>query len=182
MVNGLIPRRYAKALYKFALEKGNAKAVYEEMKVVINAFQSNPDLQKVLANPFVSDADKQELLIAAAGENAENDYRGFVKLIIGQKREEFAHLMALAYRDIYREANHISQVKITTAAKLDDAEMTKIKNVVVKAFPQSTLEYSYDVKPELIGGFVIDVDSVRMDASVSNELEQLRLNLLRSNQ
>ena len=182
MVNGLIPRRYAKALYKFALEKGNAKAVYDEMKVVIGAFMKNPDLQKVLANPFVSAADKQELLIAAAGENAENDYRGFVKLIIELHREQFAYLMALAYRDIYREANRISQVKITTAANLNDAEMDKIRNVVVKAFPDTTLEFSYEVKPELIGGFVIDVDSLRMDASVSNELEQLRLNLLRSNQ
>ena len=182
MVNGLIPRRYAKALYKFALEKGNAKTVYDEMKVVIGAFQKNPELQKVLANPFVSTADKENLLIAAAGENAENDYRGFVKLILQLHREQFAYLMALAYRDIYREANRISQVKITTAANLEDAEMAKIRGLVEKAFPDSVLEYSYEVRPEIKGGFVVDVDSVRMDASVSNELEQLRLNLLRSNQ
>ncbi|MDE5807840.1 MAG: F0F1 ATP synthase subunit delta, partial [Muribaculaceae bacterium] len=38
-----------------------------------------------------------------------------------------------------------------------------------------------EVNPDLIGGFVIDVDSTRMDASLSNELEQLRQNLIRSN-
>ena len=42
-------------------------------------------------------------------------------------------------------------------------------------------EFSEFVNPDLVGGFVIDVDSVRMDASVSNELEQLRQTLLRSN-
>lgn len=180
MVNGLIPRRYAKALYKFALEKGNAAAVYGEMKTVVASFEANPGLQKVLANPFVDRKDKENLLIEAAGNAAGDDYRGFVKLILDLKREQFAYLMALAYRDIYREENHISQVRITTAASLPDKEMDKIKDVVVKAFPKQTLEYSFSVDPQLIGGFVIDVDSVRMDASVSNEIEQLRLTLIRS--
>ncbi len=180
MVNGLIPRRYAKALYKFALDRGNAGAVYDEMKVVIASFESNPDLQKVLANPFVKREDKMNLLIQAAGNGVEDDYRGFVKLILDNNREEFAYLMALAYRDIYREENKISQVKITTAVELEDSEMDKLRNVIVKSFPDRTLEYSYAIEPNLIGGFIIDVDSVRMDASISNEIEQLRLNLIRS--
>ena len=49
------------------------------------------------------------------------------------------------------------------------------------AFKGSTFEYEERVNPDLIGGFVIDVDSVRMDSSLSGELEQLRLNLIRSN-
>jgi len=180
MINGLIPRRYAKALFKFAAERGNTEAVYDEMKTVINSFRENSDLCKVLGNPFVSRKDKENLLIEAAGSDVEDDYRRFVSLILDHHREEFAYLMALSYRDIYREVNHISQVKITSAANLSDAELDKIRSIVKKAFPKSLLEFSYDVDPELIGGFVIDVDSVRMDASVSNELEQLRLTLIRS--
>lgn len=181
MVNGLIPRRYAKALYKFALDKGNTKTVYDEMKAVIASFERNPGLQKVLSNPFVSSDDKENLLVSAAGDRAENDYRGFVKLILEAHREEFAYLMALAYRDIYRDKNHISQVKITTAVTLEDAELEKIRKVVEKAYKGYSLEYSYDVNPDIIGGFIVDVDNMRMDASISNEIEQLRLNLLRSN-
>ncbi len=58
--------------------------------------------------------------------------------------------------------------------------MKKIRELVKNAFKGSVLEFSESVNPDLIGGFVIDVDSVRMDASVSNELEQLRQTLLRS--
>ena len=90
-------------------------------------------------------------------------------------------MMAYAYRDIYRKANNISQVRITTAVKLSDTEMAKLKKVVENSFKETKFEYSEDVDPELIGGFVIDVDSTRMDASLSNELEQLRQNLLSSN-
>lgn len=177
MDNGLIPRRYAKALYKFALEKGETKRIYELSKRVIDAFRQNPDLQKVLSNPFVNDEDKDNLLIAAAGEK-DDIFKQFVLLIISQKRVEYAYAMMLAYRDIYRKENHISQAKITTAVKLDDERMKKLRSLVTQAFKDSELEFTEAIDPSLIGGFVIDVDSVRMDASLSNELEQLRQTLL----
>ena len=177
MDNGLIPRRYAKALYKFALEKGETKKIYELSKRVINAFRENPDLQKVLSNPFVANDDKEKLLMSAAGEPDEI-FKQFISLILTQKRVEYANAMMLAYRDIYRKENHISQAKITTATKLDESRMNKLRQLVTDAFKNSELEFSEAVDPSLIGGFVIDVDSVRMDASLSNELEQLRQTLL----
>lgn len=180
MDNGLIPRRYAKALYKFADAHGKTREVYDEMKDVIDSFIKNPGLQKVLSNPFVSREDKQNLLISAAGKKVENDYLGFVKLILEQHREDYAYRMALAYRDIYRDINKISQVRITTAVSLGDSEMARIRQMIESAFPDRTLEYTYVVDPSVIGGFIVDVDDSRMDASLSNELEQLRLNLINS--
>lgn len=178
MDTGLIPHRYAKALYKFALEHDSAQVIYDEMKEVISSFQNNPRLQKVLSNPFVGDTEKYALLKAAAGSKAEAGYLGFVKLILEKRREEFALQMALAYRDIYRKANKISQVRITTAVKLPEAEMDKLRHLVSNSFKDTKLEFSEQINPDIIGGFIIDVDDSRMDASLSNEIEQLRLNLL----
>lgn len=181
MIDGLIPRRYAKALYKVALQHGKTKELYEEMKHVIESFRDNPDLQRVLSNPFVKEEDKKRLLIAAAGDGVENDYRRFVWLILAHHREEFAYLMALAYRDIYRKENKISQVKITTAVDLGETEIDKLRDLVQKSFPDTTMEFSYAIDPSIIGGFVIDVDSSRLDASISNEFIQLRQNLITTN-
>jgi len=180
MDNGLIPHRYAKALYKYAVEHNKSEEVYNVAKGVILSFKENPELQKVLSNPFVSNDDKEKLLLTAAGNGADDAYRRFVNLVIEHRREAFACRMMYAYRDIYREEHHISQAHITTAADLDAALMDKLRRLVEGAFKGSVLEFSESVNPELIGGFVIDVDSVRMDASVSNELEQLRQTLLRS--
>ena len=177
MDNGLIPRRYAKALYKYALEQGATKQIYELSKRVVASFRENPELQKVISNPFVSDEDKENLLMAAAGEKNEIFSR-FVDLLLTQKRVEFTNAMMLAYLDIYRKENHISQARITTAAKLDEARMQKLRKLVKDAFKDSEIEFTEAVDPSLIGGFIIDVDSVRMDASLSSELEQLRQTLL----
>ena len=178
MDNGLIARRYAKALYKFALEHGSTAKVYEEMKEVIDVCSGNAELQKTLANPFVSNDDKAQLLKTLAGGNVENDYLGFVKLVLEMHREEYFLEMAYAYRDLYREENKISQVRITTAVDLPDSEIDKIHKMVESAFPERKLEYSARLNPDIIGGFIVDVDDARMDASISNELEQLRLNLI----
>lgn len=177
MISGLIPHRYARALYKFAGESNRCEAVYAEMKNVINAFMASPQIEKVLSNPFVDRADKRKILLSAAGKTPGEDYTRFVSLILDHNREEFAYLMALAYRDIFRKENNISQVRITTAAELPESEVSKLKAVVERSYKNRKFEYEYAVNPDLIGGFMIDVDSTRLDASISSELEQLRQNL-----
>ncbi|MDE6772841.1 MAG: F0F1 ATP synthase subunit delta [Muribaculaceae bacterium] len=181
MDNGLIPHRYAKALYKYALEHDNTDEMYEIAKAVIQSFRDNPDLQKVLSNPFVKREEKERLLISAAGKGVDESYGRFVRLVLGHRRDEFFCSMMYAYRDIYRDEHHICQAHITTASELETTLMEKLRGLVTKAFAGSTVEFSESVNPDIIGGFVIDVESVRMDASVSNELEQLRQTLLRSN-
>ncbi|MCM1291065.1 MAG: F0F1 ATP synthase subunit delta [Prevotella sp.] len=181
MNDGLIPRRYALALYKYAKEKNVTAIVYEEMKQVAESFRKLPDLQKVMSNPFVSRQDKGKLLMQAAGDKLEDAYKSFVKLILDANREQFAYQMALAYRDIYRKENRIAQVIITSAVALDKEQEQKIKDIVHKSYKDMTLEFSFNTNPDIIGGFVITVDSNRLDASVSNELQQIRKKLLRSN-
>lgn len=181
MDNGLIPYRYAKALYKYALEHGKTEDVYGISKLVIESFAQDPAMNKVLANPFVKNSDKEKILLTSAGNGPDEAYSRFVRLILEHHREEFALRMMYAYRDIYRKENHISQAQVTTASALPDEQMEKLRKLVASSFKGEKLEFSEKVDPELIGGFIIDVDSVRMDASISNELEQLRQTLLRSN-
>jgi F-type H+-transporting ATPase subunit delta len=180
MNEGLIPQRYAKALYKFALDKNNAEQVYGEMKAIADSFETNPDLAKVLSNPFINKEDKGNLLLSAAGTSLEDNYRAFVKLLLDNKREQYAREVALAYRSIYRKANNIACVKIATASELGTELEAKLRTMVSEAYGDMTLEFTFVVIPDLIGGFVIDVDSQRLDASISNEIEQLRHNLLRN--
>lgn len=179
MNDGLIPQRYALALYKYALENGHTEKVYEEMKQVISSFDRNPELMKVMQNPFVSKEDKDKLLRASAGDQLEDCFERFLNVIFNHKREAFVYYMACDYLKIYRKENKIAKVVITTASPLSDEEMKRLRDLVQKAYKDMTLEFEYKTDPDIIGGFIIDVDSVRMNASISNELEQLRQNLLR---
>ena len=67
MNEGLIPRRYAKALYEVAVERNQAERLYRLMKCLEQQFEASPALEATLANPFVSESDKIALLRTAAG-------------------------------------------------------------------------------------------------------------------
>lgn len=179
MDKGLLPRRYAKALYKFALEKGQTKEVYAMMQNLETAFDENPDLQKIMSNPFVSEAEKNSLINAAAG--AKNDILDdFVKLLIKNNRIDIIRGTVLDYIEIYRQDKNIYHVEITSAAPLDVAGRDRLKDMVERHIDTgATAEYTYKVNPDLIGGFTVTINNRRLDASVSNELKQLRLSLIK---
>ncbi len=179
MNEGLIPSRYAKALYKYTQEHHVSAEIYEEMKRLDSAFATHPELSKALGNPALSAADKERLLSSAVGEKGNKHLLRFIQLLIKNRRETFVRAIALAYQDIYRKANQIARVTITTATELGSEVLERIGEVMKKQTDKK-LEFIYVVNPELIGGFVLQVDSMQLDASVNNELKKLRLKLLNS--
>lgn len=180
MYEGLIPRRYAKALYKFALESSSTEKVYDFMKTLVLSFEKQPALQEVMDNPFIADADKTRLLNTAAGADPKKDtvLEDFFKLLAENRRFEMARAIALAYCLLYRQENNIYQVEVTSAAPLAPGEEKRLKDFILNHLHGGTMEYSSSVNPDLIGGFVIKIDNELLDASISNELNQLRLKLL----
>lgn len=179
MDQGLIPRRYAKALYKFALERQQDRKMYDLMNTLASSFEREESLQAAVCNPFVADADKVELLRVAAGaDRSDSCFNDFMKLLVENRRIAFARGIALAYIVLYREANNIYKVEVVTAADMGSAEADRLKTLVSKHLKGASMEYSQRVDPDLIGGFVINIDNEQLDASISNELKQLRLKLL----
>lgn len=181
MDQGLIPRRYAKALLMLATERHTADAVYGAMQQLDAAFASEPQLQAGMTNPAVSNGDKLKLILTASGAEgaAATEMEGFVALLIRNRRLSFLRQCALAYVRLYREARRIFSVAITSAAPLQSEELRRIKTIVERQLPEgATAEYTEAVAPELIGGFIVSIDNEMLDASVANELKQLRLKLL----
>lgn len=179
MNEGLIPSRYAKALYLFGREKGDDKVLYNVMKTLSDSFAKQPSLQEVLGNPFISDADKTALLVTASGvKPSDTVFNDFLKLLSQNHRLGLARGIALAYIDLYRKENKIYEVKITSAASMSDAEETRLRDLIARHLDGGTMECVSAVDPSLIGGFTVSVGNERIDASISNELKKLRLNLI----
>lgn len=181
MDQGLIPRRYAKALFMLAEERGADKAVYDAMLRLSAAFAAEPDLQKAMANPHVAAADKQKLVAAAAEPDSKAAplVADMAELMERNRRMDYVRGVALAYVAIYRNARKIYRVDITSAAPLQSAELERIHTLVKKHLPaDATAEFNEAVNPDLIGGFTVSIDNELLDASVANDLKQLRLKLL----
>lgn len=186
MNQGLIPYRYAKALYKVALERRCDRELYDLARRIAASFEEEPSLGDVMNNPFVDPAKKRQLLLTAAGADAAAagadaavaTLDDFITLVERNKRISFFRDAALAYIDIYRKAHNISTVTVTSAAPLAAEASGRLKALIAERKPGAKIEYTERVDPSIIGGFTIAIDNERLDASIQTELKQLRLKLL----
>ncbi|MCM1519872.1 MAG: F0F1 ATP synthase subunit delta [Lachnoclostridium sp.] len=179
MNDGLIPGRYAKALLEFAAESDDNARIYSMMHTLDNSMAAQPALRKVLANPFVQNDDKIHLLATAAGAKADDPvFNRFVNLLVKNNRIDLMREIAIAYMQLYRKVNNIYLVHVTSAAPLSPADENRLKTLIESHLKGAKMEYSSDVDPELIGGFVVTINNEKLDASVADELRQLRQKLL----
>ena len=178
MNDGLIPARYAKALFKYAEEQGKTAQVYEQMKRLEASFEDVDSLQSGVDNPYLPVKDKERVLLVASGSSEGECVDKFIKLVLKNNRVDNIRSMALAYQAIYRKANKIEQVVISTASRIADEELEKIQAIVKNYRKGMELEIETQIDSELIGGFTVRLESILLDASIKNELKKLRLKLL----
>ena len=182
MNEGLIARRYAKALLKYAQEKDKTLPVYEAARQVEASFIARPDLQEALLNPVLSAGEKEALMLSAAGVDAASseEYLRFARLLLHERREDHLRQIMLMYQKIYRDVNHLVRAQIITAAPLDKKILSRIEAIIEQHCPGARLEFEHMVDPGIIGGFVLNVGGEQLDASLEKELKQLRLKLINS--
>ena len=80
--------------------------------------------------------------------------------------------MANSYVTLYRQQKNIILGKLTTATRVSAAIEQKMRTEV-EAKTQGTVEFETQVDPDIIGGFVLEYDTYRMDASVKSRLNSI---------
>jgi F-type H+-transporting ATPase subunit delta len=177
MSDGLIPRRYAKALYKYATENGDAQEIYELLKGLSFRYTAIDELKRAVLNPEISDEAKGAFMLKLAGGKPGSSLDKFLLLCVRNNRAESLQKISLAYVDLYREKHEIAHVVITSAIPMPDEEADAITNIVKKRLGAMTMEVERVVDPGLIGGFTVVINGLVLDASVKRELNELQLQL-----
>lgn len=174
MDNGKISVRYARALLNTARQQQCETEVYDALVRFTNNYGlAIGQFNEVLNNPIIESSDKIQLLKTAIGEPIPELLEQFLCFVAEQKRENKIYTIALKYQEMYREEKDILRTEVTTATELPEGSLRKIKGFVEQSF-DCTAELHTKVDPSLIGGFVLDIENDRMDASVAGQLNALK--------
>ncbi len=174
MDNGRISVRYARALFQLSQEQGCEEAVYDGLtRFAHNYLLAIAQFNEVLADPIVAKEEKVKLMEMAVGEPLHNTLKQFMAFVADQKRENKMPLIAMKFMEMYRAKHHILSTQVTTATELPEATYDKIKAFVKQAF-DAEAEIDVKIDPSLIGGFILDIENNRMDASVAGQLNALK--------
>ena len=180
MDNGKISVRYARALFQLAHEQGCEEAVYNGLtRFAHNYLLAISRFNEVLADPIVAREEKVKLMEMAVGEPMHDTLKQFIAFVTEQKREDKMFFIAMKYMEMYREKHNILSTNVTTAAELSDESYERIKAFIKQTFGAEA-EMEVKIDPSLIGGFILDIENTRMDASVAGQLNALK-NRLKSN-
>ena len=169
---GVISVRYARALLKSATELKVEEKVYADMIMLAACYVEVADLRATIENPMLLRSEKVRLLTIALGPDANELSKRFIELVLKEGREKVLQFMANSYITLYRQQKNITRGKLTTAVAVSDAVEQKMKQMV-EAKTQGTVEFTTEVDPSIIGGFVLEYDTYRMDASVKTKLNRI---------
>ena len=168
---GVISVRYARALLKTTMEFNNSEDVYKEMQRLAQSYIEVPDLRHTIDNPMLAKETKRQLLSTASGGACELTLR-FFDIVLREDRADMIQFMANSYITLYRKQNNIIRGKLTTAVPVSVDVKSKMQRMV-ENMTNGTVEFETEVDADIMGGFVLEYDTYRMDASVKNRLREI---------
>ena len=169
--------RYARALLKSATDAKLEDQVYQEMMTMAKSYIDVPALRHTVDNPMLAKDKKQSLLETSAGQQLSQLTRSFIALVLKEDRENMIQFMANAYVTLYRKQKNVIRGKLTTAARVSAQTEQKMRQMV-ESQTNGAVEFETQVNPDIIGGFILEYDTYRMDASVKSKLNNI-LNTLK---
>ncbi len=175
-----IATRYAKSLIELAIEQGKLEQVSTDVHT-LNAAARNRDLYMMLKSPIIHADKKIAVLDAIFKGKVDTLTLAYLHLLVNKGRENYIPEITSEFVVQYKVLKKITTVTVTTATPLSDAVLDELKKKLLASdITSDNLEVLTKTDPELIGGFVLQFDNKRYDASVSHKLEELNSQFLKN--
>ena len=167
-----IARVYARALFEVAVEHDSLDEIREQLDQFADALDEKRQLASFFFSPYFSAEEKKDGL-ARAVTDANPAFANFLQALIERHRMPAIFRIRAEFIDLWDEAKRLLPVLITTAVELDSATVQNLSKRIGDQVDRN-IEMSTAVDPEILGGVMLRVGNVILDASIKNRLEQLR--------
>jgi F-type H+-transporting ATPase subunit delta len=167
-----IARVYAEALFGAAKDAGKLDAIREQLAKVVDALESNRELQVFFFSPYFSSAEKRDGVKRTIS-GAEPELINFLELLIEKHRMPVLFRIRRRFEELWAQENRRIDVTVTSAVDLDPAVVETIGAEIEKQTGRK-VELTSRVDDAILGGIVLQVGNMVLDASIRNRLEKLR--------
>jgi F-type H+-transporting ATPase subunit delta len=177
MNEGLVTKRYVKALYQLAEEEGIQEKIMADTKTLLICIKESPEFSSFLGNPLIKPAEKIRNVHEIFAKSFQLITISFLDLLIQNRREIYLKSICLHFIQYCKSLYNIKEGTLTTAMALSPIYRDEIFNFITKKFKMK-LELNEKVDPAIIGGFILRVEDQQIDASIHTQLRKLRRELI----
>jgi F-type H+-transporting ATPase subunit delta len=168
---------YARALFEVAEERDLLDPIHDELTQFSDALSESRQLQTFFFSPYFSTEEKKAALKKAVT-GADPAFMNFLEALIERHRMPAIFRIKARYQDMWEDARDLLPVQLTSAIELDSSTVASIGDRIGEQ-TKRTVELKSNVDPDILGGIVLRVGNVILDASIRNRLEQLRKQVAR---
>lgn len=179
MLNQAVARRYARAIFDLAQEKGLVDQVDQELNLVATMIESNRQLKAVMDDVLISPEVKRDLVEKIFAGKVSPLVMNFLLLVVRKRREAWIPVMYRSFLDLANEARGIVEVEVRSAVPLPDQTLATLENKLQTRLGKR-VKFETQVAPELLGGLVVRVGDELMDGSVRTRLRRIHDRMIRS--
>jgi F-type H+-transporting ATPase subunit delta len=163
---------YARALFEVASEHDSLDEIHEQLDAFADAMHNSRDLMLFFFSPYFSVADKKDGLKRAV-QGANPEFENFLEALIERHRMPAIFRIQTEFTTLWDEARKLLPVQIVSAVELDPNTVKSLGDRIGEQVDRK-IELTSEVDPEILGGIVLRVGNLILDASIRNRLEQLR--------
>lgn len=178
MQNPRLAGRYAKSLLDLATELNQVNIIHSDMKLLQGICKSNRDFTLLLRSPIVKPSIKSKIIDSVIGSKINATTSSFIQLLVRKGRESYLPEIAEAFIEQYNKLNNIYRVKLTTATPVGEDVKNDIVSRIKAETPMQNIELETAVKENLIGGFVLEMQDMLVDASILRDLKDIKKQFL----
>jgi F-type H+-transporting ATPase subunit delta len=165
-------RVYAEAFFEAGKDKGNLDQLHEQLGQFADVIDRDRDLQVFFFSPYLSSADKVEGMRRAIS-GAEPELTNFLELLVEKHRMPEIFRIRRELDELWKRENRRIDVTVTSAVELDPAVVARIGQEVERQTGEE-VDLASKVDDEILGGIVLQVGNMVLDASIRSRLEKLR--------
>jgi F-type H+-transporting ATPase subunit delta len=169
--------KYAQTLLETSVEKNSLAVIGDDVTLALLALRQNPKFMRLLKNPIVKLEVKQSILNEVFQSRVSEEFFSFITFLISKGRETILDEILECFETLKNEQLGIAKVELTTSIEVDEHQLEKIKVTLEKLLNKSVI-FSKKIDASIIGGFVAKVDDKIYDASVKNQLELMKKQLI----
>ena len=172
-------RRYAKALFMAAHEAGVAADVGHELGALQEVLREHPEVRDLLAHPWIKAADRRGVAVAIAERSGAGPLvRNLAGLVAERGRADHLGEIDVAYRALVDEDLGQARAQVRSAVALTEDDKRRLTARLGQVLGKRII-VEERVDATLLGGFVAQVGSLILDASLDGQLERMRERLAR---
>lgn len=178
MTNPRLAIRYAKSLLDLAQEQGKLEEVFNDIKMLDNICKSSREFANVLKSPIIKEDKKNKIIESVTEGRISLLTSSFIKLLGSKGRESNLVEIISAFIDQYNIVKGIHKVKLTTAVEVSDAVKNDFISKIKASEGIENIELEASVDDSLVGGFVLEMEEWKADASIRRDLMDVQKQFL----